>query len=122
MVVANRTLGTDEITGAKFSEDHKWILNSANDLHSVGGYSFVATITLGGQYIAFYQFDAETIQERDQLANSATAGAHTAGFSLQARLDTTITNASSYTGSKYTFVQRIFGQSHVKLPNANIIG
>ncbi|CAN9443643.1 unnamed protein product [Alternaria alternata] len=71
MVVANRTLGTDEITGAKFSEDHKWILNSANDLYSVGGDSFVATTTLGGQYIAFYQFDAETIQECDQLANSA---------------------------------------------------
>ena len=109
MVVANRTPGTDEITDVKFSANHEWILDSANDLYSVGGDSFVATTTLEGQYIALYQFDAETIQERDQLANSAKAGAHTAGFSLQARLDTTITNASSYTGSKYTFVQKIFG-------------
>jgi hypothetical protein len=78
--------------------------------------------SLGGQYIAFYQFDAEAIQERDQLANSAKLSAHTAALSLQARLDTTITNASSYTGSKYTFVQKIFGQSHGKLPDTNNIG
>ena len=122
MVVANRTLGTEEITGTKFKEDYKWILDSANDLYSVGGDSFVATTTLGGQYIAFYQFDAETIQERDQLANSAKLSAHTAALSLQARLDTTITNASSYTGSKYTFVQKIFGQSHGELPDTNNIG
>lgn len=122
MVVANRTLGTEEMTGTRFREDYKWILDSANDLYSVGGDSFVTTTTLGGQYIAFYQFDAETIQERDQLANSAKLSAHNAALSLQARLDTTITNASSYTGSKYTFVQKIFGQSHGKLPDANNIG
>ncbi|CAN9207478.1 unnamed protein product [Alternaria alternata] len=103
MVVANRTLGTEEITGTKFREDYKWILDSANELYSVGGDSFVTTTTLGGQYIAFYQFDAETIR-------------------LQARLDITITNASSHTGSKYTLVQKIFGQSHGKLPDENNIG
>ncbi|CAN9444912.1 unnamed protein product [Alternaria alternata] len=122
MVVANRFLGTEEITGTKFKEDYKWILDSANDLYFVGGDSFVATTTLGGQYIAFYQFDAETVEERDQLANSAHASAHNAGFSLQARLDTTITNASSYTGSKYSFFQAILGQSHGKLPDSNNIG
>jgi hypothetical protein len=80
---------------------------------------FVATTTLGSQYIAFYQFDAETIQERDQLADSAKLQA---ALDLQARLENPITNANSYTGSKYTFVQKIFGQSHGKPPDANNIG
>jgi hypothetical protein len=83
---------------------------------------FVATTTLGSQYIAFYQFDAETIQERDQLADSAKLQAQTAALDLQARLENPITNANSYTGSKYTFVQKIFGQSHGKPPDANNIG
>lgn len=41
MVVANRTPGTDEITDVKFSANHEWILDSANDLYSVGGDSLL---------------------------------------------------------------------------------
>jgi hypothetical protein len=37
-------------------------------------------------------------------------------------LDTTITKASSYTGSKYSSVQAIFGQSHGELPDSNNVG
>ncbi|CAN9420573.1 unnamed protein product [Alternaria alternata] len=79
MVVANRTPGTDEITDVKFSANHEWILDSANDLYSVGG---------------------DSLLQRPRLE----------------------ANTLRSTRSKYTFVQKIFGQSHGKPPDANNIG
>jgi hypothetical protein len=115
LAVASKVTGTTEIKSPKFSQSFE----SAVDLYEEGGDSYVATITLGGQYVASYQFlatDETSMESVKNVAETELAGG-TVNFS--AKLESAVTNIHSTTNVSFEFDQKAIGFSQGKLPNQN---
>jgi hypothetical protein len=104
----------DGIPAPKTHEERVQFFNGYGD-------SFVSSLTLGGEYIAVYAFYSRSEQEQTELVAEMQAAGLWDGVSVDANLQTKISNFTSSTNTRTTFTQIVIGLKDPSLPASDKI-
>lgn len=121
LVVYSKTQTLQTLTNPTFNTAYPIPTNDeeAVKFFQIYGDSFLQQTAIGGEYIASFVFYCQTIQEQESLSASLSANGIYGGATVNADLQTSLSNVTNSCNINYTIQQFMSGVSGVAFPPVN---